>query len=101
MTVAIVPSCIFLVLVPYSVIAGWNGLTLFIFWFLLCPALTLYLNALLLRKSYRIWKALISMVAFYGFMVFMIYKHFATDFFAVMMISFFMECADYRSRHVG
>lgn len=86
--VLIIPLCVFLVLVPYSRFPGWNPITIFLFWFIILPGIILFLSPKFLKKNYRTWKAMVSMIIFYGFIVFMIYKHFETDFFMVIMISF-------------
>jgi hypothetical protein len=85
----LIQVCIMLVLVPYSTFLGWNGLTLFGFWFIILPVLSIYLSSRFLGKKTGVLHAMAVLVFFYSFMVFMIYKHFQTDFFAVMMISMF------------
>jgi hypothetical protein len=61
---------------------------LVLFWLLIVPLLVLFLGEKLLKKEYRIWKSVVSITVFYSFMVFMIYDHYKTDYFALMMGSF-------------
>lgn len=39
----IVPFCLILVLIPYSMLIGWNLFTGVLFWYVITPALTIYL----------------------------------------------------------
>jgi hypothetical protein len=82
-----VPLGIFLILAPYSLLLGWNLLTSLLFWFILVPVLALYLPMIFLKKGLRVTPSLTGLVLFYGFMIFMIYDHFDTDLFTVMMAS--------------
>jgi hypothetical protein len=90
--VLIIPLCVFLALALCSLLVRYNVITMILYyivsWFVILPGIILYLSSKLLRKEHRVWKAMVSMITFYGFMVFMIYKHYATDFFMLMMISF-------------
>jgi hypothetical protein len=60
----------------------------FLLWFIIFPGIILYLSAKLLRDKNKMWKSIVSLTIFYSFMVFMIYKHYQSDFFALMMASF-------------
>jgi hypothetical protein len=75
------------VFVPFSLLVGWNIFTLFFFWFMTVPALTLYLPAIISRNKNHLLESLTGMIIFYGLMVFMIYDHYQTDYFQVMMVS--------------
>jgi len=90
--VLIIPLCVFLVLALCSLLVRFNVITVFLyyilFWFIILPGIILYLSSKLLRKEHSVWKAMVSMATFYGFMVFMTYKHYATDYFMLVMISF-------------
>src|SRR5688572_31410828 len=88
--IVLIPLCVFLVLVPFSLLLGWNTLTIFLFWFVILPLIILYLSSKLIQSANRnkLWYAMISMVCFYGFVVFMTYKHYQTDFFTLTMASF-------------
>lgn len=87
-TVVVIPFCVFLLLALCSFVTKGNVVALLLFWFFICPSFTLFLSSKILKERHRVWKALVSLVVFYAFMVFMIYKHFESDVFAVMMLSF-------------
>ena len=84
----IVPLGIAIVLVPISKLLGWNLATLFLFWFVLIPVLSIYLPVLISSSKNRVLKSVIGLLLFYGIIVFMIYDHYKTDYFKIMMISF-------------
>lgn len=86
--ILIIPIGIILSLAIFSYTIGWNILSMFIFWFLLIPLITNYLPGLIARKDLEIIKSLIGLLIFYAFMVLMIYEHFQSDYFILMMISF-------------
>lgn len=46
----IVPFGLSIILVPFSILIGWNGLTLILFWFVLTPGLTIYYMPLLFSQ---------------------------------------------------
>lgn len=75
------------VFIPFSLLVGWNIFTLFLFWFMIIPALTLYLPTLFSKEKHHLFESLAGMMLFYGLMVFMIYEHYQTDYFQVMMYS--------------
>jgi type IV secretory pathway TraG/TraD family ATPase VirD4 len=83
----IVPIGIATVLVPISKLIGWNFATLFLFWFVLIPVISIYLPALISSSKNHILKSVIGLLLFYGIMVFMIYDHYKTDYYKIMMIS--------------
>jgi len=85
---ALIPLCISIVLAAYSLLLGWNLITLIVFWFFIVPFLTLFLSSRLLKEDHVTAKTMVSLTAFYSLMVFMIYEHFQSDYFAVMMFSF-------------
>ena len=84
----VIPLCVFLVLALCSRFLELNVGTLFLFWFIIVPFLILFLSSRLIRHAYAIRNAMFALISFYSIMVFMIYKHFQTDYFLVMMISF-------------
>ena len=88
--IAIVPIGLAVVLVPLSLL-GWNVPTLILFWFVLTPLLVIYLPALVTMRRSSVFEPLTGLVLFYGVMVFMIYKHYDTDYFKVMIISLFIN----------
>ena len=84
----LIPLCVFVVLAPYSFLLGWNGITLIVFWFFVVPGVILYLSSRFFKDSGVTGKAMVSLITFYSIMVFMTYKHFQSDYFAVMLFSF-------------
>lgn len=76
-----------MVLIPFSLLVGWNIFTLLLFWFMIVPALTLYLPKMVNKDKNHVFESLTGMILFYGLMIFMIYDHYQTDYFQVMMYS--------------
>lgn len=83
----LVPVGLAVVLVPFSIFIGWNVLTLILFWFVLIPVLAIYLPTIVSRKKNHLFESSIGLIVFYAFMVFMIYEHYKTDYFRVMIFS--------------
>jgi len=73
--------------VPFSILIGWNLVTVVLFWFLLVPGLAIYLPSLILRNKVHLNESLIGLLIFYALIVFMIYDHYQTDYFKVMIFS--------------
>jgi hypothetical protein len=107
-----IPLCLCAVLAPYSIFLGWNLITLFIFWFIIVPVMTIYLSSKFLKRYHRMWKSMLALISFYGFMIFMIYKHYESDYFMVMIASLVynllvmavvivVERADKRAQEIG
>ncbi len=84
----IVPICLGIILVPFSMLIGWNLMSLFLFWFVLIPTFTLYLPTRISKNKSHVVESLVGLMIFYGIMVFMIYKHYKTDYFKIMILSF-------------
>jgi hypothetical protein len=84
----IVPIGLAIVLVPFSILIGWNVITLILFWFVLTPGLTIYLPTKFSRNKNHFIESLLGLVIFYAIMVFMIYDHYKTDYFQIMILSF-------------
>jgi hypothetical protein len=85
--ILIVPVGLAIVLVPFSILIGWNLITLVLFWFLLVPGLTIYLPTIVSSCKNHLLESLLGMTIFYALMVFMIYDHYKTDYFQVMAVS--------------
>jgi hypothetical protein len=83
----IVPVVLAIVLVPYSLFIGWNLITLLLFWFVIIPALTIYSPTKVSNNKSHLFESLVGLIMFYAFMVFMIYNHYQTDYFQIMMLS--------------
>ncbi|HQQ96763.1 MAG TPA: hypothetical protein PLX35_05840 [Cyclobacteriaceae bacterium] len=76
-----------LILIPYSLLIGWNGQTVILFWFIFIPALAIYLPTKTSKNRTHFIESLAGLGLFYAFMVFMIYQQYQTDYFLVMIIS--------------
>lgn len=82
-----VPVGLAIVFVPFSIFIGWNLLTLILFWFVVVPGLTIYLPSIVSRKRSHLFESLVGLIIFYAGMVFMIYDHYMTDYFQIMILS--------------
>lgn len=85
--IAVVPIGLILILAPFSLLIGWNLVTLFLFWFILTPLATIYLPQWLVATRTHLLESLVGLSIFYAFMVFMIYEHYHSDYFQFMMVS--------------
>jgi hypothetical protein len=83
----VVPLGLAITLVPFSMVIGWNLLTLILFWFVLTPGLATYLPAMLSNNRNHLFESQVGLIIFYGIMVFMIYDHYKTDYFQIMILS--------------
>jgi len=83
----IVPVGLAVILVPFSLLLGWNPMTLILFWFVLVPATAMLLPTLVSRSNNHLIESVAGLIIFYGIMVFMIYDHYKTDYFRVMTLS--------------
>ena len=83
----IVPVGLALLLVPFSMLIEWNLVTAILFWFVFTPALSVYLPTLVSDNKTHLFESVVGLVIFYGIMVFMIYDHYKSDYFKLMMIS--------------
>jgi len=84
----IVPIGLSIVLVPFSILVGWNLISLFLFWFVSIPLLSIYLPTTLSGNRNHLFESLVGLVIFYAMMTFMIYDHYQTDYFQIMILSF-------------
>ncbi len=76
-----------LILIPFSLIIGWNLLSAVIFWFLIVPLITIAFPYLIQANKQHQMQSIIGIIFFYGAIVLMIYMQSATDFFKVMAVS--------------
>lgn len=83
----IVPVGLTFILVPFSLLIGWNLLSMLLFWLVLAPGLAIYFPVLLSGNKNRLFKSVWGLTIFYAIMVFMIYDHYRTDFFKLMIWS--------------
>ncbi len=84
----IIPLGLTAVLVPFSLLIGWNIFTLLLFWFVLIPGLSMYLPSLVSSNQNHLIETVLGLIVFYSIMVFMIYDHYQTDYFKAMIVSF-------------
>jgi hypothetical protein len=82
-----VPAALGFVLILFSILIGWNLMTLILFWLIIIPGLTIYLPTIISSNKSHLFKSLVGMLIFYGIMVFMIYDHYDSDYFKVMIVS--------------
>ena len=83
----IVPVGSFIALAFLSFTIGWNIFTLLVFWFLFIPLLASILPTLFSKDGYKLKQSLVGLIIFYVFMIFMIYEHFQSDYFLIMLLS--------------
>ena len=82
-----VPIALVAVLIPFSMLIGWSLLTAILFWFLIVPTIAMHLPNKISRNKGHLIETLSGLIIFYAFMVFMIYDHFKTDLFQIMIVS--------------
>ena len=85
--ILIVPVALVITLVPFSILIGWNLMTLILFWLIITPALTIYLPTIISSNKSILIKSVAGLVIFYGIMVFLIFDHYDSDYFKVMILS--------------
>jgi hypothetical protein len=86
----VVPLCVFLFVAACGYLFGGsrNLLATIVSWFVIIPLLNVFLSKVISGSQKNLaFKSLVSLVVFYGIMVFMIYKHYQTDFFKIMIAS--------------
>ena len=75
------------ILALFSLLIGWNLITLLLFWFVIIPIVAVFLPSLFSKNENHLWEPVTGLILFYMFMVFMIYEHYQSDYFKVMMVS--------------
>jgi hypothetical protein len=86
-----IPTVLAGLLALVGLTVGWNLITLLIFWFLVIPILALQIPRMLSSRGNQLFESALGLTIFYAIIVFMIYEHYQTDYFQVMMISFFVN----------
>ncbi len=89
--ISCIPLMLGILLALIGLTIGWNLITLFIFWFLIIPILSLRIPRWLSKNEFHWMDSALGISIFYAVMIFMIYEHYQTDYFKVMMISFFVN----------
>ena len=82
-----VPVGILILFIPFSLIIGWNLISLLLFWFVLTPLTATLLPFKVLKRKNRLIESITGLLIFYAFIVFMIYDHYKSDYFQVMIVS--------------
>ena len=85
-TIAVL-SGLWVMLVPISLLIGWNLATMVIFWYLLVPVFTVGVSWRLFKDKNPIWVPLLGLIIFYGGLIFMTYDDYLTDYFDIMLVS--------------
>jgi hypothetical protein len=87
----ILPVGLTLLLISYSLLIGWNLVAFSVFWFLLVPLVSILVHEVLNRKTQVIIETLSGLIIFYGLVILMIYKHYQSDYFRMMILSFLIN----------
>ena len=85
--ILIVPIGLSLVLIPFSIYIGWNIFTTLLFWFIIAPCLTIILPVLFSKNPHHLYESLLGLMIFYAINIFMIYEHYKSDYFLIMILS--------------
>jgi len=87
--ILVVPLCVFIfIAVAGYFFGGTRSLaTTVLSWFVVIPLLTVGLSKIISGRDNLAFKSLISLLSMYGIMIFMIYEHYQSDFFKVMIAS--------------
>ncbi|MBT8191262.1 MAG: hypothetical protein HKO89_03840 [Saprospiraceae bacterium] len=85
--IMIIPIGVIVFLLLFTFTIGWNPVTIILFWFLCIPLLANYLPKLVFKREVYPAQSILGLVIFYGFMVLMIYEHYQSDYFLLMMLS--------------
>lgn len=91
LTILCVPVSLGILLLPFSFLTGWNLATAVIYWFFICPFMAEYLPGVFSGNKDQLSKSLIGLLIFYSFMVLMIFEHYQSDMFLLMMLSFLIN----------
>ena len=88
-----VPVGLSIMLVPFSLLIGWNLVTLVTFWLVLTPGLAICLPMVISGKEHQMFKSIAGLLAFYALMVLLIFEHFRSDYFKLMIVSALVNTA--------
>ena len=83
----ITPIGLAMVIVPFSLLIKWNLISVLVFWFIITPGIAIFLPTRIMGYKNHLVESLLGLILFYGIMVFMIYDHFNTDYFQLMLFS--------------
>lgn len=79
-----VPVVLFILLLPFSFITGWDSATAVIYWLFITPFVAEYVPTLFSKNKNQLRQSVIGMLFFYSIMIF---KSYQTDMFFIMMVS--------------
>ena len=77
------------ILVPYSLILGWNLFTSILFWFVLVPLISILTARFYDNPEKQSLAGIIGCLFFYLVIIFMIYSSYQSDQFKLMIVSIF------------
>ena len=75
-----------IILIPFSLLIGWNMASMVVFWFVLIPLVSYLVPTKVFKSTKPMKESIIGLTIFYALMTFMIYEH--SDFLQLMMVSF-------------
>tara|TARA_R110001599_G_scaffold262301_1_gene462762 strand:- start:5587 stop:5940 length:354 start_codon:yes stop_codon:yes gene_type:complete len=81
-----IPLAMVIILIPFSLLIGWNMASMVVFWFVLIPLVSHLIPRKAFKSANPMKESIIGLTIFYALMTFMIYEH--TEFLHLMMISF-------------
>ncbi len=65
----IVPVGLAIILIPFSILIGWDMITLILFWFVLTPGLTIYLPTKFSRSKNHFVESIMGLIIFYAIII--------------------------------
>ena len=83
----VVPLATLIVLVPFSLLFSKVLVAVLLFWFVIVPLIAVNVPVIISSRRNHLIKSLTGLVLLYGLMVFMIYDHYQTDLFKILMVS--------------
>ena len=92
-SVLFVTLCLIASFVPFSLLLGWNLILGILFWFFLVPLISWISSKFCLCRTRQIIVGIGGCIFFYLIMIFMIYSHYQTDMFKLMIFSSFTSMA--------
>ncbi|WP_323757260.1 hypothetical protein [Roseivirga sp.] len=81
-----IPLAMVIILIPFSLLIGWNMASMVVFWFVLIPLVSHLVPRKVFKSTNSMKESIIGLTIFYALMTFMIYEH--SEFLQLMMISF-------------
>ena len=86
-SVLFVTLCLIAGLVPFSLFIGWNLVTAIMFWFILVPLISWVSAKFCMDRTRQIIVGIVGCVFFYLIIILMIFNHYQTDLFKLMIFS--------------